>query len=94
LAREPRAALLVLAARAVPVAAGAVNEMLLAAGFALVNGGAVRFRTAVHDGVDHFFVGDRHRLAEALEVLPTVGSKELVEETHGQRPSITWSINA
>ena len=53
---QPLAAFVILALRAVAVAAGTVDMMFFAAAVALIDGDAVFPRTAVDDGLDCLFV--------------------------------------
>ena len=53
---QPLAAFMILALRTVPIAAGAVDKMFLAAVVALIDSNAVLSGTAVDDGIDGFFV--------------------------------------
>ena len=53
---QPLATFMILALRAVPIAAGAVNMMFFAAVIALIDGNAVLPGTAVYDGGDGLFV--------------------------------------
>ena len=57
---QPLAAFMILALRAVAVAAGAVDKMFLATVVALIDSNAVLPGAAVDDGINGFFVLNRH----------------------------------
>jgi len=79
---EPLLGFMVLAVGAVPIAAGALDEMALVAGSAEVEGKAELTASAVGDGLDDFsvFVGDA--LAVALEVLGCELREDLFDGAH------------
>src|SRR5713226_3221770 len=82
------------AARTVPVAAGAMDDVPLTTRLADVEGRACGLGMAVGNGRDHFLVGLGHGRPEPFEVGWAMDPKELLEEAHGYRPSITRSIRA
>ena len=89
---QPRVPLALLAARTVPVAARAMDHVPLPTRLAHVEGRAGGLGMAVGNRRDHFLVDLGHGRAEPFEVGRPVRAKELLEEAHGYRPSITWSI--
>jgi hypothetical protein len=91
---QPRMALTLLTARTVPVAAGARDHVPLPAPVAHIQGRPRGLGMAAGDRGDHLLVGPGHGRPEPIEVGRPVRVKELLEEAHGYRPSITWSIKA
>ncbi len=91
---QPLMALPLLAAGTVPVAAGAMDHVPLATRFADVEGRTGSLGMAVGNGRDYLLVGRGHGRPEPVEVGRAMRPKELLEEAHGYRPSITRSIRA
>jgi hypothetical protein len=91
---QPLLALALLATRAVAVAAGAMDDVPLPAPVADVEGRTRRLGMAGCDRRDDLLVGRGHGRTEAVEVGRPVRAKEVLEESHRYRPSITWSIKA
>jgi hypothetical protein len=91
---QPLLALALLTARTVPVAAGARDHVPLPAPVADVEGRARGLGMAVGNRREHLLVGLGHGGPELVEVGRAMDPKELLEEAHGYRPSITRSIRA
>ena len=91
---QPLMALALLTAGTVPVAAGAMDHMPLSAPVTDVEGRTRGLGMAVGDGGDDFPVGLGDGRPEPFEVGRPMRAKELLEEAHGYRPSITRSIRA
>jgi len=88
----PLVALALLTARTVPVAAGAMDHVPLPAPVAHRQGRPRGLGMAVGDRRDDFLVGRGHGRPEPVEGGRAMDPKELLEEAHGDRPSITRSI--
>ena len=86
LAFQPLPTFMILALRAMAVAAGAEEKVLLAAVFAFVDERAVLFGLAVDDRRDHLFMLGRHHIAVEAEVLRGIGAENVVNLSHGYPP--------
>jgi hypothetical protein len=80
---EPCLGLVLLAGGAVPVAAGAAHGMGVPAGRTGIEDRAQPAGAAGGNGMDHFAVLGRHRLAEALEVVSAVPPQDVGDGGHG-----------
>ena len=74
---------MVLAIRAVPIAAATVNDMVFSALGALIDRCAVMTRAAVDDGIDDFAMISGHVATEALDIFRAVGGKDVFNRRHG-----------
>jgi hypothetical protein len=85
---KPNLSLMVLASRAMAIAAGAIELMALGAGFALVEGNAAAFGATGNHRIDDFAVSFRHGLGVALEVFGAEGAKDVIDGGHGRVPPL------
>ena len=83
---QPLAALVILAPRAVAIAAAAMHQMPSVAVLAEVDHRAVHVGATAEDGIDHLAVFGEHRIPEAPQVLRSKGAKDLADATHGRDP--------
>ena len=83
LSLEPRPGLLLLAGRAVPIAAGSSHDMVAAAGGASVVHRAKGPGPAGTDGAEHLAMLRRHPRAESFEILPAMPPQHLGDGRHG-----------
>ena len=91
---QPFMARALLTARTVAVAAGAMDHVPLPAPVTHVQGRPRGLGMAVGDRSHDALVGLGHGRSEPVEVGRPVRAKELLEEAHGYRPSMTRSITA
>ena len=85
---EPLAAFVILALRAVAVAAGAVDQVFFTAAVALIDGNAVCSGTAVDDGIDGLFMLQRH-IGISGEIFGAEGAEDLGNGAHDHTSSMT-----
>ena len=79
---------MLLASRAVAIAAGAIELVGLSARFTLIEGQAAGFGAAGSDRIDGFEVGFRHQVGIAFEVLGAEGCKDLIDGGHDRVPPL------
>jgi hypothetical protein len=83
---EPLSSLMVLASRAMAIAAGAIELMGPAAGFALVAGQAAGFGATDNQRINGFEMCFRHPVGVAFEVLGGESAKDFIDGGHGPVP--------
>lgn len=80
---------MVLAIRAVPIAAAAIHQMIFATLGALIDRSAVMTCAAVDDGIDDLVMISRHAVTETLDIFRAVGGKNVFNRRHGYLLSST-----
>jgi hypothetical protein len=80
---QPLAGFMVLAIRAMAVAAATVNHMVFAALGALIDRSAVMTRAAFDDGIDDFAMISGHVATKALDIFRPEGGKDIFNRRHG-----------
>jgi hypothetical protein len=85
---QPLAAFVILALRAVAVAAGTVDVMFFAAVVALIDGNAVLSGTTVYDGIDSLFMLDR-QIRISSEIFRAEGAEDLGNGAHDHTSFMT-----
>jgi len=86
---QPLMDFVVLAMRTMPIAAGLVNNVVLAAFLTLVDHDSVMLGAAVDDSIDYFAVFRGHVLTEAVDILVCIGFKDLVN-CHDHQLLSSW----
>ena len=67
-----------------PVAAATIDQVVFAATFAAVDGGAEKIRAAVNDGLKGLAMIDGHGIGKAPDILRAVIGQNLLNRCHGQ----------
>ena len=85
---QPLAAFMILALRAVPIAAGTIDKMFLAAAVALIDGNAILSGTTFDDGIDGLFVLNRHIRISGM-IFRSEGAEDLGNGAHDHTSCMT-----
>jgi len=81
---QPLPGFMVLAVGAMPIAAATVNQMILAAIFALIKCCAEEIRTAIGDGSDNPAMFAGHGIPETSDIFGTMDAHDVFKRCHGQ----------
>jgi hypothetical protein len=85
---QPRLGFMMLAGRAMPVAAGSEHPMGAVAFITLVNGHTAALGAAANDGIDHLSVFIWHVIAKTADIFRSVLSKNLLDGIHNHTSCI------
>ena len=85
---QPLVALMVLAVGTMPVAAGSIDDMCLAAFFTSVDRGTIVVGAAVDDSIDDLAMICRHIITELSDVLGAVLCEDLFNRCHCHHPPL------
>jgi hypothetical protein len=81
---EPLSGFMALTVWTMPVAAATIDQVVFAATFAAVDGGAEKIRAAVNDGLKGLAMIDGYCIGKAQDILGAVIAKNLLNCCHGQ----------